>query len=50
MANWLSRLTPSILKRAKEGEYRPGPYLLDDGWLSAKAGRFMCFAVLDQIR
>ncbi len=22
-----------------EGEYRPGPYLIDGGWLSAKAGR-----------
>ncbi|HYD66176.1 phage portal protein [Azospirillum sp.] len=24
-----------------EGEYRPGPYLLDGGWLSATAGKFM---------
>lgn len=25
--------------RAAEGAFRPGPYQLDDGWLSAKAGR-----------
>jgi HK97 family phage portal protein len=29
--------------RAAEGESRPGPYQLDDGWLSAKAGRFWNF-------
>lgn len=28
-------------KRATEGAYRPGPWLLSDGWLSAAAGRFM---------
>lgn len=28
-------------EKAAEGEYRPGPYLLQDGWLSAKAGKFM---------
>ena len=28
-------------KKAAEGEYRPGPYLLSDGWLSASAGRLM---------
>lgn len=28
-------------KKATEGEYRPGPYFLQDGWLSATAGRFM---------
>lgn len=28
-------------KRAAEGAYRPGPYLLSDGWLSARAGRLM---------
>jgi HK97 family phage portal protein len=27
--------------KAAEGQYRPGPYLLSDGWLSATAGRFM---------
>lgn len=36
----LSRLLP-WRKRAAEGGYRPGPYLLSDGWLSAKAGRYM---------
>ena len=36
----LSRLLP-WRKRSTEGAYRPGPYLLPDGWLSAKAGRFM---------
>jgi HK97 family phage portal protein len=28
-------------KRTTEGAYRPGPYLLSDGWLSASAGRLM---------
>jgi len=28
-------------KKAAEGEYRPGPYLIEGGWLSATAGRFM---------
>lgn len=27
--------------KAAEGAYRPGPYLLDGGWLSASAGRAM---------
>lgn len=31
----------SSRKKAAEGEYRPGPYLLSDGWLSATAGRLM---------
>lgn len=43
MANWLTRVLPSFRTRAKEGEYRPGPYLLDSGWLSAKAGLFWNF-------
>jgi HK97 family phage portal protein len=30
-------------QKAAEGEYRPGPYLLDSGWLSAKAGKFWNF-------
>lgn len=38
----LSRLLP-WRKRAAEGAYRPGPYMLADGWLSASAGRFMNF-------
>lgn len=29
--------------RAAEGAYRPGPYLLSDGWLSSKAGKFWNF-------
>ncbi len=28
-------------EKAAEGEYRPGPYLVDGGWLSAKAGKFL---------
>lgn len=28
-------------QKAAEGEYRPGPYLLDGGWLSAAAGKYM---------
>lgn len=34
-------LTGLRLKSATEGQYRPGPYMLGDGWLSASAGRFM---------
>lgn len=41
MANWLTRVLPSWGKRAAEGAYRPGPYLLPDGWLSAKAGKYL---------
>lgn len=29
------------LKKSAEGQYRPGPYQIDGGWLSAYAGRFM---------
>ncbi len=36
----LSRLLP-WRKRATEGSYRPGPYLLPEGWLSAAAGRYV---------
>lgn len=32
---------PPTAARAAEGEYRPGPYLLSDGWLSAGAGKIM---------
>jgi HK97 family phage portal protein len=28
-------------KKAAEGAVRPGPYLLNDGWLSATAGRYL---------
>jgi HK97 family phage portal protein len=34
----LSRIFGGKIKAA-EGEYRPGPYLMDGGWLSASAGR-----------
>lgn len=40
MANWLSRVAPRWIKRSTEGQYRPGPYLIEGGWLSAQAGRF----------
>jgi HK97 family phage portal protein len=43
MAGWLSRIVPYRLVRASEGAYRPGPYALADGWLSAKAGRLWNF-------
>jgi HK97 family phage portal protein len=42
LANWLTKILPSRT-RAAEGSYRPGPYQLADGWLSATAGRFMNF-------
>lgn len=29
--------------KAAEGEYRPGPYMLSDGWLSASAGKLLNF-------
>ncbi|MGE4044469.1 MAG: phage portal protein [Acetobacteraceae bacterium] len=32
---------PTFRRKSAEGAYRPGPYLLSDGWLSASAGRFM---------
>jgi HK97 family phage portal protein len=35
---FLARLMP-WRKKSTEGLYRPGPYLLSDGWLSATAGR-----------
>ena len=41
MANWLTRVLPSWAKRSTEGAYRPGPYLIDGGWLSAASGRFV---------
>lgn len=28
-------------EKTAEGAYRPGPYLIDGGWLSAKAGKFL---------
>lgn len=41
MATSVPSVPAPSLKKAAEGEYRPGPYLLSDGWLSAKAGKFM---------
>jgi len=42
LANWLTRMVPGWTKRSSsEGAYRPGPYALDGGWLSAAAGRLM---------
>jgi HK97 family phage portal protein len=40
LANWLTKILPSRVRTA-EGAYRPGPYLLSEGWLSATAGRFI---------
>lgn len=36
----LSRILP-WRKKAAEGEVRPGPYLVEGGWLSASAGKYM---------
>jgi HK97 family phage portal protein len=36
----LTRLIP-WRRKAIEGQYRPGPYLLNGGWLSATAGQYM---------
>lgn len=47
MAGWLRRMLPSWPRRATEGEYRPGPYLLSEGILSAAAGRFWNWWQLD---
>lgn len=41
MAGLLSRIMPGWRRRSGEGEYRVGPYLLSDGWLSAAAGRIV---------
>lgn len=41
MANWLTRFLPTRKQRTTEGAYRPGPYLLPEGWLSAKAGKYL---------
>lgn len=32
---------PFTKQKATEGAYRPGPYLLSDGWLSASAGKLL---------
>lgn len=42
MPNWLARVMHWRSRSLPaEGAYRPGPYLLADGWLSATAGRWM---------
>lgn len=47
MANWLTKILGGTLaakaetRTVPEGAYRPGPYLLDEGWLSASAGRLL---------
>lgn len=41
MAGWLSKILPYWARRSGEGAYRPGPYLLNGGWLSAAAGRYL---------
>lgn len=40
MANWLTRIMRPSAVRAAEGAYRPGPYALSGGILSAQAGQF----------
>jgi phage portal protein BeeE len=37
----LARILPWRRKAAAEGDYRPGPYYLSDGWLSSTAGRYV---------
>lgn len=42
MSRWLSPIRGlGAAARAAEGAFRPGPYALSDGWLSATAGRFL---------
>jgi len=36
-----SAATAPAIAKAAEGDYRPGPYALSDGWLSATVGRAM---------
>jgi len=42
MARALALLQQVLAPKARsgEGQYRPGPYMLGDGWLSASAGKF----------
>lgn len=47
MAGWLRKILPSWSKRATEGEYRPGPYVLSEGLLSAAAGKYWNWWQLD---
>ncbi|MCO5071134.1 MAG: phage portal protein [Rhizobiaceae bacterium] len=41
MSNWFTRIVPGWMRRSTEGAYRPGPYLIDGGWLPASAGRYL---------
>lgn len=56
MANWWDDVLPRVgqllaprsanvpaTQRSLEGQYRPGPYALEDGFLSARAGRWWNF-------
>lgn len=43
MANWLSRIFRPSTVKAAEGEYRPGPYALSDGWIASTPGKFWNF-------
>jgi HK97 family phage portal protein len=42
MGNWLVPFTRMLPwnRKAVEGQYRPGPYMLEGGWLSASAGKY----------
>ena len=40
MPNWLTRIFRPSAVRAAEGQYRPGPYLLSDGWLPAGTSNY----------
>jgi HK97 family phage portal protein len=37
----LIRRALALIRRSSEGQVRPGPYWLGDGWLSTEAGRFI---------
>lgn len=41
MANWLTKILPWGKGRAAEAQFRPGPYYLSNGWISASAGRYL---------
>jgi phage portal protein BeeE len=40
MPNWLTRIFNPSAVRAAEGQYRPGPYFLSDGWLPAGTSNY----------
>lgn len=39
----LGRMLPGFLRRHAEGEPRPGPWMLSDGWLPTSVGKFLNF-------